>query len=541
MTRPVLPTLDQPLERASAGAKATALATLVRAGLPVPAGIVIPVDHPDRDLAAAVTEILTRTAEAAPYGLIARSSAVGEDGTTASFAGLYTSRIAPAEPTALLAAVRAVRASAHGATAAAYSRALATTGEAGMAVLVQPALRPACSGVLAARVSGSRCTRWRIETVHGLAEPLVSGRQTGEIHTGEPDGTIMVHASVQTTLQLPGAPAELALPPGEWVHPDPDSPARAKIQTSSDGVLTLYAPADMAEHAVLADDLREQLLRAAAHAAGALCAEHIDVEWAVTFEGRLHLVQARPLTTPLTPVSTGTALTEPQVLHGIPAAPGIGTGPAVLDTAADTANRVLVCDALGPEAVAALLARPAAVVSTTGGPLSHTAIIARELAIPCVTNVTNALTAITPGTTLEVDGTAGTVRRSPTVPAQRTAQQRLLTGTAVLTHTWPRDEPTDGRAATILLHAPHGPALADLTAVITNSTTPVGMLIPTGTDTLPAPDGYRTISLSDMGVLLWPASAMPPPTAIAVLGPDQQILHQRSVPQPGPGEARFRP
>ncbi|GAA4981494.1 hypothetical protein GCM10025734_01920 [Kitasatospora paranensis] len=60
MTATDLPCLDQDLHTATAGVKATTLARLAAAGLPVPAGIVIPVDHPDECLPAAVAEILAR-------------------------------------------------------------------------------------------------------------------------------------------------------------------------------------------------------------------------------------------------------------------------------------------------------------------------------------------------------------------------------------------------------------------------------------------------------------------------------------------------
>ncbi|MEV8100201.1 PEP/pyruvate-binding domain-containing protein [Kitasatospora sp. NPDC085879] len=530
MTATDLPSLDQDLHTATAGTKATILARLAAAGLPVPAGIVIPVDHPDECLPNAVAEILARCP--GPHGLIARSSAVAEDGATASFAGLYTSRISPAHPDALLEAVRAVRASAHHPTVTAYSQARGVIALPRMAVLVQPALRPACSGVLAADVTDGLCTRWRIEALRGLAEPLVSGTQTGETHTASQGHHTTVRPTVQETIQLPATREELEIPPGEWVHFDPAGSVRAKIQTSDAGVLHLYMPAELADRPVLTPEARERLLAAAATAATVLGLQHIDVEWAIDLHGRLHLVQARPLTAPLTdhaPDSQAVAADD-QVLHGIAAAPGHGTGPTVRTRSADLANQVLVCQALGPEAVPALLTGPAAVVATTGGELSHTAIITRELGIPCVTNVTTALTALIPGAVVEVDGGAGTVRPAPTVPAQRTAQDTgPLSATAVLTRTLAQPAPDDGRAATLLWHDPNGPA-PDLATFGTAGPHPVGVLLP-GDHPAPVtiPAGCCPIRLPGLGMLLWPQDAPPPPTEIAVLGPNRQILHRRTV------------
>jgi len=51
----------------------------------------------------------------------------------------------------------------------------------------------------------------------------------------------------------------------------------------------------------------------------------------------------------------------------------------------------------------------AAVVCDTGAVLSHAAIIARELGIPAVLSVP-AITSISDGTMLHVDGDSGTVR-----------------------------------------------------------------------------------------------------------------------------------
>ncbi|WP_181970444.1 PEP/pyruvate-binding domain-containing protein [Kitasatospora xanthocidica] len=533
-----LPCLDETLDTETAGAKATALARLAAAGLPVPAGVVIPAGHPEEQLAAATREVLARCP--APYGLIARSSSAAEDGREASFAGLFTSRIVPAKPAALLDAIRAVRASAHHPTVTAYGQAMGVTGLPRMAVLVQAVLRPACSGVLAAAVTGGRCTRWRIEAVRGLAEQLVSGHVVGEIHVGGPGHSATVRPATQEVIQLPAKEHELEIPPGEWVGLGTVAGTRAKIQTSSAGVLHLYTPAALADQPALTAAARAQLLTAAARAAEALGLERVDVEWVIDADGSLHVVQARPLTAPLTDhTAVRTAADDDPVLHGIAVAPGTGTGPAVHAVGdAGIADQVLVCDALGPEAVPALLTGPAAVVATTGGELSHTAIITRELGIPCVTNVTDAHTAIATGTVVEVDGGAGTVRPAPTVPAQRTSPQtQSLSATAVLVRALGQPVPDDGRAATLLWHDEHTPAL-DLAGYGSHGPHPVGLLV-TGDFSAPVtvPPGCSPIRLPGLGMLLWPQDAPPPPTEIAVLGPDGQVLHRRTVTRRPPSDS----
>jgi phosphotransferase system enzyme I (PtsI) len=95
---------------------------------------------------------------------------------------------------------------------------------------------------------------------------------------------------------------------------------------------------------------------------------------------------------------------------------------------------VLVAEDLAPSDTATL--DPAvivALVTERGGPTSHTAIIARQLAIPCVVGTAGAM-AVAAGTPLLVDGVAGTVESSPEpaeaerlVAADRTEREALAT------------------------------------------------------------------------------------------------------------------
>ena len=52
-----------------------------------------------------------------------------------------------------------------------------------------------------------------------------------------------------------------------------------------------------------------------------------------------------------------------------------------------------------------------AIVADIGGALSHAALVAREFGIPAVTGTGNALELLIDGEIVEVDGSAGTVRR----------------------------------------------------------------------------------------------------------------------------------
>jgi pyruvate,water dikinase len=59
----------------------------------------------------------------------------------------------------------------------------------------------------------------------------------------------------------------------------------------------------------------------------------------------------------------------------------------------------------------ALFANASAIVVERGSPLSHSAIVARELGIPCVVALKGAMHWIADGETIEVDGASGLVRR----------------------------------------------------------------------------------------------------------------------------------
>jgi pyruvate,water dikinase len=73
------------------------------------------------------------------------------------------------------------------------------------------------------------------------------------------------------------------------------------------------------------------------------------------------------------------------------------------------AGEILVAETTAPPWTP-LFARAAAVVTDTGGVLSHCAVVAREYAIPAVVGTGTATTTIKDGQTIEVDGDAGIVR-----------------------------------------------------------------------------------------------------------------------------------
>jgi len=121
-------------------------------------------------------------------------------------------------------------------------------------------------------------------------------------------------------------------------------------------------------------------------------------------------------------VDKGVATTQPEpetevvsdkVLRGVGASKGLVTGPARVITDLSEATsfqsgEILVCMMTSPPWTI-LFTKAAAIVTETGGVLSHASIASREYGLPCVAAVRNATSSIKSGTLITVDGTEGTV------------------------------------------------------------------------------------------------------------------------------------
>jgi pyruvate,water dikinase len=350
-----------PLSRAddACGAKALGLRRLLDAGFAVPDGLVITdpgQDGWDRDLGEAL-----RRLGPGPYAV--RSSAPGEDGADASFAGQLDSTLnAPREQ--VVAAVRRTARSAQSPAARAYVAALEQADFGPVPVIVQAMVHPEAAGVAFTRHPVTGGPRIVIEAVPGLGDRLMNGSVTPERWTVEGD------------------------------------------------VVDCKAAAEPAITAGQAMEVAE-----AARRIERLFARPQDVEWAIA-SGTTWILQARPITT------TAHAMAVPRVdgehlVTGTPASPGSATGPVRVVRGLDDFRRfaagdVLVCRTTSP-AWTPVLARAAAVVTETGGILAHAAIVARELGIPAVVAAPSAMTRLADGRTVVVDGRAGSVTAAPRI------------------------------------------------------------------------------------------------------------------------------
>jgi rifampicin phosphotransferase len=106
--------------------------------------------------------------------------------------------------------------------------------------------------------------------------------------------------------------------------------------------------------------------------------------------------------------------TEPGIVRGAAGSAGRVTGVArvvrsLAEADALARGEILVAETTAP-AWTPLFGIAAAVVTDTGGILSHSAVVAREYGIPAVVGAAGVMRVIADGDLVEVDGDAGVVR-----------------------------------------------------------------------------------------------------------------------------------
>jgi len=199
----------------SLGGKATSWWRMSIAGLPVPHGFCVPAraDVSAAMLAGALASLRERCGA---MTVAVRSSAIGEDGASHAFAGLFESLLdVPAEAVSVWNAI--VRCRGAGQSARARS---ATGGSVEIGVLVQEMIHPSRSGVLFTRDPLRRDRGAVVEVVQGHLSGLVDGRRDGRRVQleGVIDESILSAAERDDLLRLGRATEELMRCPTdiEW-------------------------------------------------------------------------------------------------------------------------------------------------------------------------------------------------------------------------------------------------------------------------------------------------------------------------------------
>jgi pyruvate,water dikinase len=256
---------DEDVEASAIGGKAHSLSRLSRAGMPVPRGFCITVeglaDLRALEIEAALAKLGTET-------FAVRSSAVGEDTSDGSHAGVYLTQLNVSGIDSVLKALQDIRDSASGPAASAYRRKLGINRLAEMAAIVQEFVPADVSGVFFTSdpivVEGS----W------GLGEAVVTGSVTPDRWLLCPNGSVLSSRI---------SDKDIAIVPNEagtkTVEVDP---ARRKLPCLSPDLL--------------------RSLHGIVQSCSALFSCPQDIEWAIA-SNKVWVLQSRPITVRLPKVS----------------------------------------------------------------------------------------------------------------------------------------------------------------------------------------------------------------------------------------------
>lgn len=349
------------------------------------------------DLAAAVEEELVQLRGRCGREMVlaVRSSGVGEDGETRSFAGQFCSVLAVrAELAAVLAAYRQVIASRFSLAALEYLGPGADSRAIPMAAAIQPMVAPQAAGVTYSRnPEEPEKNEMLITAVRGVGRDLVEGRATADRFT------------VDRAWPFPLLASELAADPpwpggGEPLDLLPDGLRRGSAALVPAVVAKLAAQAMLLEKAFGAPQ---------------------DIEWAITEQGPV-ILQSRPFglpaKPPLQPAELAAELAAAQPLmrgKGQVAQLGIAAGRVVRvdqETVAESFPVGAIAVARFPSPrLSPIVWRAAAIITDVGGPTGHLATIAREYRTPALFGAGDATRLLAEGEEVTVDVENKTVYR----------------------------------------------------------------------------------------------------------------------------------
>ncbi|MCB1286390.1 MAG: phosphoenolpyruvate synthase [Mycobacterium sp.] len=315
-----------------------------------------------------------------------RSSATGEDGADASFAGMnetYTNIRGEAD---LIDAVQNCWASLFGPRVVAYRASRGFSADPAMAVVVQQMIASERSGVaFTADPTTDATDRVVVEGAFGQGEVVVSG-------SVEPDTYVVAKENGEILSRRIGFKS-------------------FKIVRGPDGKdQRVELDEAQAEAVVLSDDevreIADIAVRSERHAGSPQ-----DTEWAIA-GGKTYIVQTRPITT-LSRAGSPAAEKHEVLVQGLPAVPGAASGVVrVLEDVSEGGRlqdgEVLVAKMTNPDWLPTMR-RASALVTDTGGMTCHAAIVARELKVPCIVGARTATKDLTDGMVVTVDGTHGRV------------------------------------------------------------------------------------------------------------------------------------
>jgi pyruvate,water dikinase len=263
-------TLDEAIDANEFGGKAALLSRARRAGLPVPAGFALSAAGLERALGGSEALIaeLFAIVEKLGHSVAVRSSAIGEDGLTASFAGIHATALNVSSQSELREALALVHDSAISGGALAYRKKLGIAGEPRIGVVIQTLVPADSAGVMFTRHPVTGQDERVIEGSWGLGEAVVAGLVTPDHFRVARGGAILERRLGEKDVA---------------------------VRLSSDGGTREVAVAsELVERFCLSDAELSEL-----DALASACEAHFggtqDIEWAFA-GGKLHLLQRRAIT-----------------------------------------------------------------------------------------------------------------------------------------------------------------------------------------------------------------------------------------------------
>jgi pyruvate, water dikinase len=321
-----------------------------------------------------------------------RSSAIGED-SELSFAGQYRS-VLNVSSDQLITTYKQIVASLYTPRAISYRLNKGIRDE-------DIAMGVACLQMIDSQASGVIYTHHplnlledtiSITAVWGLGPYAVEGRITPDTYTLSKDRslTLLISAISHKPVQLINAP--------------------------EGGVKEIPVPPENQDRPCLSEEListlAEYAMQLETHYKNSQ-----DIEWALDQDGRILLLQSRPLhvySAETAPISTPLIPDYPLLVEdGAIAFPGIGSGPAFQIQSDDDLNNfpegaILVAKHALPKFVI-IMKKAGAILTDLGSVTGHMASLAREFGIPCLLDTKVATSAIPNGTEITVDAYSGRV------------------------------------------------------------------------------------------------------------------------------------
>ncbi len=337
-----------------------------------------------------------------------RSSALGEDSATVSFAGLYRS-VLNVDRTNIVAAYKEVIAGKYGARAIAYRRQRGYRHEdiemcVGCMVMVDALV----SGVVYSIDPGQEDNGLlRINATAGIAKGVVDGSQAADLFLISREKPYPVVYNEIRQVVIKQGPAQTAGPS-----------------------LTYNQLRKLAETALL---LEEQF------------GEPQDIEWSFDHQGVLYILQSRPLTGghPAVETSKKPEITvadsreQPIIFGGVCASNGIASGEVFRVDSPEAMRRfpkggILLLAHPLPE-WAPLLNRAAAVIAEGGTEAGHLATVSREFGIPALFGLPDALKLLEDGQTITLHATGRAVfaGRREDLLRQKNVKKDIMAGSPV--------------------------------------------------------------------------------------------------------------